>query len=71
MVTDDHLKYVWNRGDLDELYDLVDDIYETNNLIDDKTMTATVEECRASLRDWMQRASDPLLAGFEAELLQV
>jgi len=53
------------------LYDLVDDTYETNNLIDDKTMTATVEECRASLRDWTQRVSDPLLACFETELLQV
>ena len=71
METDNHVKYVWNRGDLDELYNLVDDMCETNNLIDDTTMTAMVERCRASLRDWMQRVSDPLLDSFEAELLQV
>lgn len=67
MATDNHHKYVWNQGDLDELYDLVSDPYEVSNLINDLAVQSVLLDFRTRLRRWMQETSDPLLPSFEAE----
>ncbi|GAB4532133.1 MAG: sulfatase-like hydrolase/transferase [Anaerolineae bacterium] len=67
LVTNNQFKYVWNHGDLDELYDLLADPYERLNLIDDPVMQPVVREYRALLRSWMRETSDPLRADFEME----
>jgi N-sulfoglucosamine sulfohydrolase len=47
----------------EQLYDLVFDPNEANNLADDPTARAVLDEMRQRLSDWMQRTHDPLLRG--------
>ncbi len=47
----------------EELYDLVFDPQERNNLVHDPTATAALEEMRDRLQRWMERTQDPLLRG--------
>ncbi|MHC4562730.1 MAG: sulfatase family protein [Planctomycetota bacterium] len=69
--TDDGLtKDVWmeagwreKRVDPEQLYDLVFDPNETNNLIDDPAYAGTAADMRRRLDDWMTRTDDPLLKG--------
>jgi arylsulfatase A-like enzyme len=53
------LKYVANRGQMDELYDLEADPYELTNLIDDPTRAADLAGMRARLKAWQERTGDP------------
>ncbi len=62
MVTDNRFKYVWNKGDRGEMYDLVADPYEKANLIDHSDAQIQVRRLRRELVCWMQRTSDPLVA---------
>ena len=48
-----NLKYGWNCSNRDELYDLVNDPYEMNNLIDDLSYHDQVIEMRERLEAWM------------------
>jgi arylsulfatase A-like enzyme len=60
LITDDRYKYVWNRGDLDELYDLGTDPYELRNGIEDQALRKIVERLRERLLRWMTDTTDPL-----------
>ena len=64
LVTDNVWKYVWNNGDLDELFDLQADPYETQNLIDSENTEGILRELREILRDQMSHTGDPLLEDF-------
>lgn len=66
LVVDGRFKYVWNDGDLDELYDLATDPYELNNLIHDLHHAAGLARLRERLRRWMGETSDPLLPRLES-----
>lgn len=67
MVTDNEFKYVWNQGDLDELYHLVEDPYELQNLIDLPKYEPEKSALRKRLGEWMVETNDPLLEVFGKE----
>lgn len=67
MVTDGRLKYTWNHGDLDELYDLSRDPHELCNLARAPVAADTLAGLRRRLRHWMELTRDPLIEGYEAE----
>lgn len=67
MVTDNALKYIWNNGDCDELYDLRPDRAEIHNLIDEGASAAAVPTLRQALEGWMSRTGDPLLETFREQ----
>ena len=58
MITERH-KYVFNRFDLDELYDLETDPLEMCNRIDDPECTGKADDMRRTLYDLMDRFDDP------------
>jgi arylsulfatase A-like enzyme len=68
MVTDNHFKYTWNQGDLDELYDLVDDPYELHNLIDLPEYKSEQDRLQERLYRWMVETEDGLLEYYQAEV---
>ncbi len=47
----------------EQLYDVVFDPNEANNLVDDPGYAAVLEDLRARLEQWMRDTDDPLLAG--------
>lgn len=49
--------------DVEALYDLYYDVYETNNLVGDVRYEGVLEDMRNRLKDFMERTSDPLLNG--------
>lgn len=56
----------WKNAHLvhkEELYDLIFDTAEQNNLVNDSEHVETLETMRALLHDWMIRTKDPLLNG--------
>ncbi len=67
MVTDGRYKYTWNRGDLDELYDLSADPYETHNLIAEPP-AGILRELRRALAEWTVETGDPLATELRAEI---
>ena len=64
LVTDNRLKYVWNQGDLDELYDLDTDPHECHNLIHDQLYFLELERLQDRLFAWMMETKDPILRPF-------
>lgn len=63
MITDGHLKYVWNLTDVDELYDLDTDPGEIDNRIDDPSLTETLRALRRLLYEDLISHDDPFLHG--------
>jgi arylsulfatase A-like enzyme len=53
------LKYGYNAGSEDELYDLERDPHETRNLIRHPDYVTAVNEMRTRLADWMAETHDP------------
>ena len=51
-------KYVANRGQLDELYDLEQDPYELRNLARDPGHAAVVRDMKARLTEWRAKTHD-------------
>lgn len=49
------LKYGWNCSNLDEMYDLANDPYETRNLAQDPSYAATAREMCERIEAWMVR----------------
>jgi N-sulfoglucosamine sulfohydrolase len=47
----------------EQLYDLLFDPNEANNLLGDQSYAATLEDLRGRLEAWMRETDDPLLAG--------
>lgn len=64
LVTDNRYKYVWNQGDLDELYDLIADPYEIVNLINDPVHADDQTRLQNRLFEWMLETKDPILKPF-------
>lgn len=61
MIRKGKFKYIFNCGDLDELYDLQDDPYETRNLAVEKESAALLKEMRVALSNWMIEHNDNIL----------
>ena len=59
-------KLVYNRTDIGELYDLVNDPWEMRNLIDLPETCALQTELLERMRTHMVRLDDPLLRQFDA-----
>jgi N-sulfoglucosamine sulfohydrolase len=55
----------WGEREIakEQLYDLVFDPNEANNLVDDPGYASVLEDLRARLGKWMRDTEDPLLAG--------
>ena len=64
MIRRGDLKYVFNAGDVDELYDLAADPAELTNRIDDPGCAAALKEMREALSAWMRAHEDGLLWNF-------
>jgi len=58
LVVTDGYKYVYNESDMDELYDLKEDPYELNNLIDDKDQAEVLADMKARLKNWREKTGD-------------
>lgn len=59
------LRYGWDQHEIprEELFDLVFDPNEANNLASDSSHQRTLGELRERLERWMRETDDPLLAG--------
>jgi arylsulfatase A-like enzyme len=68
LATDNRYKYVWNQGDLDELYHLDEDPNEIHNRIHAPDAYGEVRRLQTRLHEWMVETDDPLLASFEREV---
>ena len=64
LVTDNRHKYVWNRGDIAELYDLGADPHELKNLARSSAHRAVAVQLQEQLHAWMRRTQDPLVSAF-------
>ena len=53
-------KYVWNDGDMDELYDLEKDPYELKNLIQDKKYSDLLVDMKNRLEKWREKTRDDI-----------
>ena len=60
MIVGSRFKYVFNAPEMDELYDLVGDPYELNNLIDDPDYEETRAHFRQRLLYWAEKTDDEL-----------
>ncbi|MFQ5809944.1 MAG: sulfatase/phosphatase domain-containing protein, partial [Armatimonadota bacterium] len=58
-VMADRYKYVANKGQMDELYDLAEDPYEMVNLIGDPAHGDVLSEMQQRLSRWQESTSDP------------
>lgn len=58
LVVTDRYKYVANKGDMDELYDLSADPYEMTNLVDDPALSDVLADMRTRLAAWQAKTGD-------------
>ncbi|MCQ6561440.1 sulfatase-like hydrolase/transferase [Paenibacillus mendelii] len=65
MIRKGHYKYVFNCGDLDELYDLSKDRHELDNRISDPEYGSILSEMRQALADWMVLHEDGALKQYK------
>lgn len=66
MIRYQHWKYVFNAGDMEELYNLNEDPHERVNLAQDCDHPAALDMMRNKLAEWMKETDDQLLKGFLA-----
>ena len=59
-------KLVYNRTEIGELYDLVNDPFELHNLIDDPAAQGIKADLLDRMRAHMVRLDDPALRFFDA-----
>ena len=59
VVLTDRFKYVANRGDMDELYDLTEDPYEMTNRIDEAAYGEVLADMQRRLAAWQRTRGDP------------
>ena len=57
-------KYIWNFRDLDELYNLNEDPYELNNLINDEKYTEILQDMKHRLIKWRKQTNDTMEKKF-------
>lgn len=67
MVETGGIKYVWNRGDRDELFDLRRDPCERRNLVDAPDYRPQRRRARQLLHEFMAETDDALLPALVAE----
>ncbi len=60
LVVNERYKYVWNPGEIEELYDLQEDPYELKNLWNDPTHQSLLEHMRERLKYWQESTNDPI-----------
>lgn len=60
LIVTDRYKYVWNYKDLDELYDLKEDPYELNNLVNNEEFAEILMDLKTRLEKWRQNTDDNL-----------
>ncbi|MGM7723570.1 sulfatase-like hydrolase/transferase [Metabacillus sp. Hm71] len=65
MIRHGHMKYVFNCGDTDELYDLQNDPYELINEIENLAYKDTLQSLRELLADWMEKHNDRVLEQYK------
>jgi hypothetical protein len=61
MIRGDRWKLVWNTTDIDELYDLLEDPGELNNLINEPNRQPLVREYREKLYYQLKQSGDKLV----------
>jgi len=61
MVRTRKWKYIFNAADIDELYNIYEDPWELENLIDNKRYSHIIKNLREKLIEWMQSTDDPLM----------
>lgn len=66
MIRKGDWKYIFNCGDIDELYDLRTDPYELDNKIDQTNHQEKLTDMRQALHDWMIKHNDNLIFEYEA-----
>ncbi|MBD3193710.1 MAG: sulfatase-like hydrolase/transferase [Candidatus Lokiarchaeota archaeon] len=54
----DKYKFIYNERDLDELYDLEEDPYELNNLINDPQYSKIIDDLEKRLKIWREKTND-------------
>lgn len=52
MIACQRYKYIWNQGDMEELYDLEEDPYELCNLAGEDSFRQVVQEMRERMNPW-------------------
>jgi len=57
-VVTERYKYIANEGTLDELYDLAQDPYELENLVDNPPLAAVLSDMQARLHKWQRETGD-------------
>ncbi|MEK3890038.1 sulfatase-like hydrolase/transferase [Bacillus sp. FSL K6-3431] len=65
MIRKGHIKYVFNCGDTDELYDLQNDPYEMINEVDNPTFNNILLSMRELLATWMEKHNDRVLGQYK------
>jgi arylsulfatase A-like enzyme len=58
MLVTERFKYIFNDRDMDELYDLKEDPYEMNNLVDDQNYAEILTDMKKRLEKWRQNTND-------------
>ena len=66
MIRKEEIKYIFNCGDIDELYDLANDPYELDNKIEQEAYQDSLHEMREALYDWMEENNDNLIFEYQA-----
>ena len=61
MVRDDKFKYVWNATDIDEFYDLENDPFELENIIDKSEVQEILKQYKKKLYNTFNELGDRLL----------
>jgi arylsulfatase A-like enzyme len=67
MIRNEKWKYIWNLTDIDELYDLVHDPWEMNNLISNNTYNKVLAELRHDLYNDLKNRKDPMASNWAGE----
>ena len=68
MIRFENYKYIFTPSDIDELYDLNNDPYELNNLIDNPKYTKILKELKLHLYQEMKTSKNPF-ADFSHKLM--
>lgn len=68
MIQRDTLKYIWHRGQGEELFDLAKDPGECHNMATNPDAAVHLNDLRAGLTDFLRSTQDPLLSDWITDL---
>jgi arylsulfatase A-like enzyme len=60
LILYDRYKYIYNEGYMDELYDLKEDPYELNNLINVDDFKNIIDDMKKRLKKWREKTKDDI-----------